>query len=235
MNQSACSSNRIARFLIGGLLVVAAGSVLVAPAATSAAACQGCLVVSAPTIGLYATAQPGLQDVIDQEGGVAVYTPLTTGTVGGPGTLCLVGHRTTHGSIFNRVPTLQPGDSIDLIDDAGAHRYVVSRLLVVSESGFRNDVDINDMSRSMLILQTSHPDSHLRYLIEAFGAGLVPPPVSSDAAMPAATTPESTAPASTAPATTVTPVTTPITNSPVPSTTPESGRPTKFGSIKSDA
>lgn len=163
-----------------------------------------------------------------------MYTPLTTGVVGGPGTMWLVGHRTTHGSVFNRVPTLQPGDFIDLIDDAGAHRYVVNRLLVVSESGFSADVDINDMSRSMLILQTSHPDSHLRYLVEAFGTGLVPPPVSSDAAMPAATTPETTTPATTTPATTtpattVTPATTPT----VPSMTPESGRLTKFGSIKS--
>ena len=229
VNQSARTSNRVAQFLISGLLAVVAGSVaLVAPAPASAAACQGCLIVSAPTIGLNATAQPGLQAVIDQPGGVAVYTPLTTGVVGGPGTLWLVGHRTTHGSVFNRVPTLQPGDFIDLIDDAGAHRYVVNRLLVVSESGFRDDVDINDMSRSMLILQTSHPDSHLRYLIEAFGTGLVPPAVSSDAAMPQATTP-----APTVPATTDTPTTTAITNPPVATPAPESARTSKFGSIKS--
>lgn len=164
-------SSRIAQLLIGGLLAAGVGSVALVTSQTpaSAAACQGCIVVSAPTISLNATARPGLQAVIDQQNGVAIYTPLTTGSVGGPGTVWIVGHRTTHGAVFNRVPFLQPGDPINLIDDAGAHQYIVNRLLVVSESGFRNDVDINDMSRSTLILQTSHPDSHLRYLIEAFG------------------------------------------------------------------
>ena len=191
---------------------------LAAPDPAAATSCQGCLVVSVPTIGLNAVAQPGLQAVIDQEGGVAVYTPLTTGAVGEVGTLWLVGHRTTHGAIFNRVPTLQPGDFIDLIDDAGAHRYVVNRLVIVSESGFRDDVNINDMSRSMLILQTSHPDSHLRYLVEAFGTGLVPTAPSSEVAVtptPAAT-PTTAAP--TVPA------------APLPPAVPD--RTTKFGSIR---
>jgi hypothetical protein len=186
------------------------------PAPASAAACQGCVLVSAPTIGLSVTAQPGLQAVIDQQGGVAVYTPLTTGVVGGPGTVWLVGHRTTHGAVFNRVPTLQQGDFIDLIDDAGAHRYVVNRLLVVSESGFGNDVDINDMSRSMLILQTSHPDSQLRYLIEAFGTGLVPPPVVTES--PTATSPAPTVPA--------------VANPPAPTPAPAAVRTSKFGAIR---
>ncbi len=181
--------------------------------------------MSAPTIGLSANAQPGLQAVIDQQGGVAVYTPLTTGAVGGPGTVWLVGHRTTHGSVFNRVPTLLPGDAIDLIDDAGAHRYVVSRLLIVSESDWESQVDINDTSRSMLIMQTSHPESQLRYLVEAFGTGLVPLPVSSDAAVPAATTPPTASPTTVAP---------PIANPPVPTPAPELSRTGKFGFIKSD-
>ncbi len=226
---------------MGGLL--AAGFSFVAlvggTAPASAVACQGCVVVSAPTIGLNATAQPGLQAVIDQQGGVAVYTPLTTGTVGGLGTVWLVGHRTTHGSVFNLVPSLQAGDYIDLIDDAGVHRYIVNRLLVVSESGFRNDVDINDMSRSMLILQTSHPDSHLRYLIEAFGAGLVPPDAAAAAPAPAETVPAETVPAtspatiaSTIPATGVPVATTPIINKLIPSPAP-AVRTSKFGAIKS--
>ncbi len=196
------------------MAVAAAAVVLAAPDPAAATSCQGCLVVSAPTIGLNAVAQPGLQAVIDQQGGVAVYTPLTTGAVGEPGTLWLVGHRTTHGSVFNRVPTLQPGDFIDLIDDAGAHRYVVNRLLVVSETGFRDDVDINDMSRSMLILQTSHPDSHLRYLVEAFGTGLVPTEIT--ATLTPTVTPTEVAP-------TVPPA-------PIPPAQP--ARTGKFGSIK---
>ncbi len=125
--------------------------------------------VSAPTISLNATAQPGLQAVIDQDHGVAVYTPLTTGAAGGPGTVWLVGHRTTHGSVFNRVPFLVAGDPINLIDDSGMHQYTVSRLLVVPANGWQDYVDINDKSRSRLIMQTSHPDSSLRYLIESFG------------------------------------------------------------------
>ena len=212
MTESARPPKRFARFLISGLLAVGAGSLaLVAPVPASAAACQGCVVVSAPTIGLSVTAQPGQQAVIDQQGGVAVYTPLTTGAVGAPGTVWLVGHRTTHGAVFNRVPTLLPGAFIDLIDDAGAHRYVVSRLLVVSESDWQSQVDINDTSRSLLILQTSHPDSQLRYLVEAFGTGLVP-----SAVVATATAPE-------VPTTTVTTI---------PSPAPEL-RLTKFGSIKS--
>ena len=216
MTESAPASNRVARLLIGGLFAVGVGGMVVVSSQTpaSAAACQGCVVVSAPTIGLSVTAQPGQQAVIDQEGGVAVYTPLTTGTVGGPGTMWLVGHRTTHGSVFNRVPTLVSGDVIDLIDDAGAHRYVVSRLLVVSESDWQSHVDINDTSRSMLILQTSHPESRLRYLIEAFGTGIAPAPVA-----PATTTPVvAAAPAIAAPAA--------ATPAPL-------RRTTKFGSIKS--
>ena len=214
MTESARSPKRFAGLLLVGLLAVGAGSLaLVAPAPASAVACQGCVVVSAPAIGLNVTAQPGQQAVIDQQGGVAVYTPLTTGTVGGPGTVWLVGHRTTHGAVFNLVPTLLPGDVIDLIDDAGAHRYVVSRLLVVSESDWQSQVDINDTSRSLLILQTSHPDSSLRYLVEAFGTGLVPADLSSAAVAPTVAPP-------TAPPTTVGPV-------------PESPRVTKFGSIKS--
>lgn len=106
-----------------------------------------------------------------------MYTPLTTATIGGPGTVWLVGHRTTHGAVFNRVPSLQPGDLIDLVDDAGAHRYVVSRLVVVSESAWQREVDIHDTSVSRLILQTSHPDSDKRYLVEAFGIGIAPAPL----------------------------------------------------------
>ena len=163
------SSTRFAQFLVVTFLTIGAGFVVVAGRPASAQACAGCVVVSAPTIGLNAAAQPGQQAVIDQQGGVAVYTPLTTGAVGGPGTVWLVGHRTTHGSVFNRVPFLVAGDPINLIDDAGVHQYTVSRLLVVPERGWQNEVNINDMSRSRLIMQTSHPDSRLRYLIEAFG------------------------------------------------------------------
>ena len=218
MTETARSPKRAAHFLLGGLLTVGAGSIaLAAPAPASAAACQGCIIVSVPTIGLNVTAQPGQQAVIDQQGGVAVYTPLTTGAVGGPGTVWLVGHRTTHGAVFNLVPTLVPGDVIDLIDDVGAHRYVVNRLLVVSESDWQSQVDINDTSRSLLILQTSHPDSSLRYLVEAFGTGLEPDVVSNAATAPIVA--PSTAP-STASPTTQPPV-------------PESPRVTKFGSIKS--
>ena len=217
MNESARSSKRVAHFLISGLLAFGAGSVaLAAPATASAAACPGCVIVSVPTIGLSVTAQPGQQAVIDQQDGVAVYTPLTTGSVGGPGTVWLVGHRTTHGSVFNRVPSLLPGDVIDLIDDAGAHRYVVNRLLVVSESDWQSQVDINDTSRSLLILQTSHPDSSLRYLVEAFGTGLEPAVVSTAAAAPEAPLPTSDP-----------------TPTPAPVPVPELPRQTKFGSIKS--
>ena len=201
-------------------MTVGAGSIALAapaPAPVSAAACEGCVIVAAATIGLNVTAQPGQQAVIDQQGGVAVYTPLTTGAAGGPGTVWLVGHRTTHGAVFNLVPTLVPGDVIDLIDDAGAHRYVVNRVLVVSESDWQSQVDINDTSRSLLILQTSHPDSSLRYLVEAFGSGLEPDVVSNAAAAPIVAPP--TAP--------------PITPSTTPAPVPESPRVTKFGSIKS--
>jgi len=55
------------------------------------------------------------------------------------------------------------------------------------------------MSRSLLILQTSHPESHLRYLIEAFGIGLVQTPVSGDFAAPPMTTPATTPPTTVAP------------------------------------
>ncbi len=152
-------------------VVASAGSVLVLTSDTpaSAQACAGCVVVSAPTISLSATARPGGQSVIDQQGGVAVYTGLTTGLIGGPGTVWLAGHRTSHGSVFNRVPFLVAGDPINLSDDTGSHQYIVNRLLVVPASGWQNYVDINNMSRSLLILQTSHPDPSLRYLIEAFG------------------------------------------------------------------
>lgn len=217
MTECSTASKRVTRLLIGGLFAIGVGSIAVVSSQTSAsaAACQGCVVLSAPTIGLSATAQPGQQAVIDQEGGVAVYTPLTTGNVGGPGTVWLVGHRTTHGAVFNRVPTLVSGDVIDLIDDAGAHRYVVNRLLVVSESDWASDININDTTRSMLILQTSHPESRLRYLVEAFGVGIAPPPV--------ATTPTTTPPIAAAP--------------PVAAAAPAIAAPlqrtTKFGWIKS--
>lgn len=174
--RSARCSRRVAQLLVGAVLVASFGTVALASSNSQAAAvaCQGCLVVQAPTIGLSVTAQPGEQAVIDSQNGVAVYTPLTTGAAGETGTVWLVGHRTTHGSVFNRVPSLQAGDPINLIDDAGVHQYIVNRLLVVSESAWSNDVNIFDMSRSMLIVQTSHPDRHLRYLIQAFDAG--PPP-----------------------------------------------------------
>ncbi|MEQ1874387.1 MAG: sortase [Ilumatobacteraceae bacterium] len=221
MTECSPSSNRVARLLIAGLFAIGVGSIAVASSQTpaSAAACQGCVVLSAPAIGLSATAQPGQQAVIDQEGGVAVYTPLTTGNVGGPGTMWLVGHRTTHGAVFNRVPTLVPGDVIDLIDDAGAHRYVVNRLLVVSESDWASHVNIHDTSRSVLILQTSHPESRLRYLVEAFGIGIAPAPI---ATTPATATPTAVPPpvAATGPA-----IAAP--------TVAALQRTTKFGSIKS--
>lgn len=212
MTEHSSLSNRVARFIASVLfasVVAIAGVSSSTPA--SAAACDGCVLLSAPTIELNVTAQPGKQAVIDQEGGVAVYTPLTTGTVGAPGTMWLVGHRTTHGSVFNRVPTLVAGDVIYLIDDAGAHSYVVDRLVVVSESNWASEVNIHDTSRSRLILQTSHPDSQLRYLIEAFGTG--EPPV----------------PADTIPATTAPPVAAavPVTATPAPVLA------SKFGSIKS--
>lgn len=176
MSECSTFSNRVARLLVG---VLSAASVAVAAVAVvetvtpatpvAAAACPGCVVVSAPTISLSATAWPGLQNVINQQLGVGVYTSLTTGSPGGPGTMWLAGHRTTYGGVFNRVPLLKAGEPVDLIDDAGAHRYIVSRLLVVPATGWQNYVNIYDMSRSLLILQTSHPNSRLRYLIEAFG------------------------------------------------------------------
>ncbi len=132
-------------------------------------ACDGCVVLSAPTINLNVTAQPGGQATIDQPGGVAVYTPLTTGSPGGPGTVWIIGHRTTHGSVFNQVPFLAPGAPISLINESGVHQYIVNRLLVVPSRGWQPQVDIHDMSRVRLIIQTSHPDPSLRYLIEAFG------------------------------------------------------------------
>ncbi|CAN5644485.1 hypothetical protein BH10ACT2_BH10ACT2_22520 [soil metagenome] len=170
------SPHRLGLLLIGAVLAAGISSVAVvsSDSPASAAACQGCIVVSAPSINLNVTARPGEQAVIDKEGGVAVYTPLTTAAIGGPGTVWLVGHRTTHGSVFNRVPSLQAGDVVNLVDDAGTHQYIVSRLLVVSASGWANQVNIYDMSHSRLILQTSHPDSNLRYLIEAFAS--VPEP-----------------------------------------------------------
>lgn len=136
MNKSYRSPNRIAQVLLGALIAAGIGSValLSADSPADAAACQGCVVVSAPTINLNVTAQPGQQAQIDKQNGVAVYTPLTTGAVGGMGTVWLVGHRTTHGSVFNRVPFLAAGDPISLIDDAGVHQYVVERMIVVSES-----------------------------------------------------------------------------------------------------
>jgi len=221
VTESARSTNRIARLLLTGLLATGVGSVTLVSSLTtaSATACQGCVQVSVPSIGLDATAQPGQQAVIDQEGGVAVYTPLTTGAIGGPGTVWLVGHRTTHGAVFNRVPTLLAGDVINLIDDAGTHQYVVNRLLIVSESDWASQVDINDTSRSLLILQTSHPDRHLRYLVEAFGIGLLLP--SAPAISPTVTPTATPAPA---PAPTPAPEPTPA---PAPRTT-------KFGAIKSN-
>lgn len=213
MTEYSSASNRAARLLVSvffASVVAIAGASSQTPA--SAAACDGCVFLSAPTIGLNVTAQPGKQAVIDQEGGVAVYTPLTTGAVGAPGTMWLVGHRTTHGSVFNRVPTLVSGDVIYLTDDAGAHRYIVDRLVIVSESNWQGEVNIHDTSRSRLILQTSHPDSQLRYLIEAFGTGEPPVPVD--------TTPAATAP-------------------PVAAAAPAAATPgpvraaSKFGSIKS--
>ena len=213
---------RTTQLALGGLLVSGVCAVVVASAATvaSAAACQGCVLVSAPTIGLNVTAEPGEQAVIDKQGGVAVYTPLTTASIGGPGTVWMVGHRTTHGSVFNRVPTLVAGDPIDLVDDAGTHRYIVSRLMIVSESGWASEVDINDTSRSRLILQTSHPDSQLRYLVEAFVTD-----ASATAAVPVAVPV-----AAPAVAPTVVPATTPAVATPPP----PPARTGKFGSIKSD-
>lgn len=70
-----------------------------------------------------------------------------------------------------------PASAIDLIDDTGSHHYVVNRLLIVPANGWQNFVSINDKSRSLLIVQTSHPDSSLRYLIEDFGATPQAPPV----------------------------------------------------------
>ena len=163
---------RVALLLLAVSVAASAGSVLVVRSDTpaSAQACAGCLVVSAPTISLNVTARPGGQSVIDQQGGVAVYTPLTTGVIGGPGTVWLAGHRTSHGAVFNRVPFLVAGDPITLSDDTGSHQYIVNRLLIVPASDWQDYVDIYDMSRSLLIVQTSHPDGSLRYLIEAFGA-----------------------------------------------------------------
>lgn len=176
MSECSTFSNRVARLLVGALcaasVAVAVAVVETVTPATpvAAAACPGCVVVSAPTISLSATAWPGTQSVIDQQLGVGVYTPLTTGSPGGPGTMWLVGHRTSYGGVFNRVPFLKAGDPIELINDGGGHQYVVSRLMVVPANGWQNYVNIHDMSRSLLIMQTSHPDSRLRYLIEAFGS-----------------------------------------------------------------
>jgi hypothetical protein len=204
-------SHRLITLLIGAALAIGLGVVAVAQSATpaSAAVCQGCVLVSAPTIGLSVTAEPGEQAVIDKDHGVAIYTPLTTAAIGGPGTVWIVGHRTTHGSVFNRVPELAVGDPIDLVDDAGTHRYIVDRLLIVSETDWSSQVDIDDMSQSRLILQTSHPDRQLRYLIEAFVGEVA---ASAELASP----PEST----------------PATQS-VPSPVPAVARISKFGSIKS--
>ena len=183
MTNASGSSNRFVKFLIGALLAVSTGLVVVggSSAPASAQACTGCVVLSAPTINLNVTAQPGGQATIDQPGGVAVYTPLTTGTPGGPGTVWIIGHRTSHGSVFNEVPFLAPGAPVSLINESGVHQYIVNRLLVVPARGWQPQVDIHDMSRVRLIIQTSHPDPSLRYLIEAFG---VVPEVCRTSALP---------------------------------------------------
>ncbi len=235
VNKTFRSANRLAQLLIAAVLAAGVTSVAVvnSDSPAEAAACQGCIMVSAPSISLNVTAQPGQQAVIDQQGGVAVYTPLTTGVVGGPGTVWLVGHRTTHGSVFNQVPMLAAGDPIDLIDDAGTHRYIVNRLLVVSESDWQSQIDIHDTSRSLLILQTSHPDHQLRYLIEAFGIGLAPtaPPVVAPTAAPPAVAP-TTAPPVVAPTAAPPVVVLAPAAAPIPTPAPALGGITKFGWIK---
>jgi hypothetical protein len=145
--------------------------------------------------------------------------------VGGEGTVWLAGHRTTYGSIFNRVPSLATGDSIVLTNDSGSFEYTVSRLVIVSESDWPTHVDINDRSVSRLILQTSHPDRTLRYLIEAFGpAPCCFRPIVADAAdVPVEST-----------TITVTPATTPV-SAPIPTVSAESPRRSKFGSVRSSS
>ena len=113
-------------------------------AALAAVALTGCVpTLLVPATGLRVPIIRGGQAEID-----AGHVVDVTGWCGG-GTRHIAGHRSTHGSVFASLPSLDVGDEITIYEDATAKVY---RLDSVTRSrdctGVWGDV----------VLQTSHPD-----------------------------------------------------------------------------
>ncbi|MET0461463.1 MAG: sortase, partial [Ilumatobacteraceae bacterium] len=77
-------------------------------------------------------------------------------------TVHLAAHRSSHGSTFARVPSLKPGQLITLGYEGTVYRYSVDSVQVVERALDTNTTIVGD-----LVLQTSHPDPTLVYLVYA--------------------------------------------------------------------
>ena len=77
-------------------------------------------------------------------------------------TVHLAAHRSSHGSTFAKVPLLRAGDPITVSYDGTTYRYVVDSLQVAQRATDTNLLIVGD-----LVVQTSHPDPALVYLVYA--------------------------------------------------------------------
>ncbi len=73
-------------------------------------------------------------------------------------TIHLLGHRSTHGSVFARIPELYPGDTFNVYMNGHSHSYRVTRRRLVSRSvGF-------DAIYGDAVIQTSMYDNYVLLL-----------------------------------------------------------------------
>ncbi|MEO7370581.1 MAG: sortase [Ilumatobacteraceae bacterium] len=106
--------------------------------------------LSIPSIGLTRTVVIGDQPQIDQ-GNVVNYGDDDDRCWPGQGcTVWLTGHRTSHGSVFNRVPKLKAGDAMSVRYNGSTYAYVVTGSAFVDRL-----VPPVDYMRGDLMLQTS--------------------------------------------------------------------------------
>lgn len=125
-----------------------------APEPTSVADQEATVVI--PAIGLTLPVVRGGQSVIDR--GVAAHydgpgwrPPVDAGR---PGTYWLAAHHSTHGSPFANLPSVRPGNLVNVITGGHTYTYTVTSTQVVGVTVERTTVYGTDSTTARILLQT---------------------------------------------------------------------------------
>jgi len=148
-NSSSNSSPHTGRLIVLALIVIAVFSVTpLSPTSRADAACDQ---LSIPSVGLQRCVVPGAQAQIDA-GNVVRYTSLSNDNVS-----WLAGHRSSHGSTFNSLTSIQIGAQVSYRGVS----YSVAEYRLVNRFSPGTVMDWTRSARPLLVLQTSQANGNV--------------------------------------------------------------------------